>query len=383
VERQVASRRNVALMFGHVGRRTQNLVGRQVALIDKLEHEETNPGRLRDLYRLDHVSSRLRRSASSLVVLSGATGADEHMTPAGIGDVARLAVAEIEDYTRVDVETATTLRVVPALIGDLILLIAELMENATASSPPGTRVVVSAIPTPEGARLTVVDHGIGMTESRLDQENARLTSRERIDLAPTEVLGLFVVGRLARRHGLRVALSSTRGGGVTATVDIPSRLLALAVPPAATGPGAAVPVQVARRIERRHDGAPTGVLAIADPKLFDIDALRRADQTMQTVRPWNAFDARRDVPAGSSVAGAEAAAIPRQRENGPGLNRRVPGATLRGLEGVGPAVPTGARAQWTSQPGSLDAGQVRDSLADFESGVARALEELDAPQWPT
>ncbi|RKR88867.1 signal transduction histidine kinase [Micromonospora pisi] len=225
VERQAASRRNVAQMFGHVGRRTQNLVGRQIALIDRLEHQETDPTRLQHLYRLDHVSSRLRRSASSLVVLSGSAGADGHVAPMPLGDVVRLALGEIEDYTRVDVGVRIDVGVAPAVIGDLVLTLAELMENATAFSPPHTRVTVSGETVEGGVRLTLVDHGIGMNAERLAEENARLTRRERLDLAPTEVLGLFVVGRLARRHGWRVTLSATSGGGVTVKLDIAERLL--------------------------------------------------------------------------------------------------------------------------------------------------------------
>src|SRR4051794_18554006 len=140
VERQIAGRRNVAQMFGHVGRRTQNLVGRQLSLIDALERQETDTERLGELYRLDHMSSRLRRNASSLVVLSGAAGADEYMEPLALADVVRLALGEIEDYTRVDVEVPDELVVMPALVADLTLLLAELMENATSFSPPHTRV---------------------------------------------------------------------------------------------------------------------------------------------------------------------------------------------------------------------------------------------------
>ncbi|MFY1689510.1 nitrate- and nitrite sensing domain-containing protein [Plantactinospora sp. WMMB782] len=226
VERQAASRRNVAQMFGHVGRRTQNLVGRQIALIDRLEHQETDPGRLQHLYRLDHVSSRLRRNASSLVVLSGGAGGDGHVAPLPLGDVVRLALGEIEDFTRVDVQVRLDVAVAPGVIGDLVLTLAELMENATAFSPPHTRVTVLAEVVPGGVRLNLVDHGIGMSPERLAEENARLTRRERLDLVPTEVLGLFVVGRLARRHGWRVTLSATTpGGGVTVGVEIDDRLL--------------------------------------------------------------------------------------------------------------------------------------------------------------
>ena len=164
VERQVAGRRNVAQMFGHVGRRTQNLVGRQIALIDRLEQQETDPGRLEHLYRLDHISSRLRRNAGSLVVLSGSAGADAHIAPVPLADVVRLALGEIEDYTRVEVQVPAGVSAAPAVVGDLVLALAELMENATVFSPPHTRVLVAAEPSGVGARLTVVDHGIGMTE---------------------------------------------------------------------------------------------------------------------------------------------------------------------------------------------------------------------------
>ncbi|MFI6760525.1 nitrate- and nitrite sensing domain-containing protein [Micromonospora sp. NPDC050417] len=283
VERQAASRRNVAQMFGHVGRRTQNLVGRQIALIDRLEHQETDPTRLQHLYRLDHVSSRLRRSASSLVVLSGSAGADGHVAPMPLGDVVRLALGEIEDYTRVDVGVRIDVGVAPAVIGDLVLTLAELMENATAFSPPHTRVRVSGETIEGGVRLILVDHGIGMNAERLTEENARLTRRERLDLAPTEVLGLFVVGRLARRHGWRVTLSATSGGGVTVELDIAERLLVarrtessavavarVTVPPAplrwpAGEPGSVAAAPLPSRLPSTPLPGPIGVTPVPGP----------------------------------------------------------------------------------------------------------------------
>jgi signal transduction histidine kinase len=236
VERQVASRRNVAQMFGHVGRRTQNLVARQVALIDRLEREETNPDRLQHLYRLDHVSSRLRRNAGSLVVLSGSASVDEQVSPLPLVDVVRLALGEIEDYTRVDVVVPPNVTVVPSVVNDLILMLAELMENATVFSPPHVRVTVNAQSTQYGVQILVIDHGIGLSPERMAQENARIERRERLDLVPTEVLGLFVIGRLARRHGVGVVLNSTAGGGVTATIQLGHHLLTGSK---ASGPGLA------------------------------------------------------------------------------------------------------------------------------------------------
>ncbi|MEV7262313.1 nitrate- and nitrite sensing domain-containing protein [Micromonospora aurantiaca] len=286
VERQVAGRRNVAQMFGHVGRRTQNLVGRQIALIDRLERQETDPGRLEHLYRLDHISSRLRRNAGSLVVLSGATGSDGHVAPVPLADVVRLALGEIEDYTRVDVEVPPGVAAAPAIAGDLVLTLAELMENATSFSPPHTRVVVTGELTEGGARLVVVDHGIGLTEDRMTEENARFTRRERLDLAPTEVLGLFVVGRLARRHGWSVRLSHTPGSGVTAALEIPGASLVIRRPePVGAGAGrAAVP-------GTREPEPP----AVEAPSGFDAELLTRATRSMSSGDPWNAFGHQADT----------------------------------------------------------------------------------------
>ncbi|WP_435819624.1 nitrate- and nitrite sensing domain-containing protein, partial [Micromonospora tulbaghiae] len=330
VERQVAGRRNVAQMFGHVGRRTQNLVGRQIALIDRLERQETDPGRLEHLYRLDHISSRLRRNAGSLVVLSGATGSDGHVAPVPLADVVRLALGEIEDYTRVDVEVPPGVAASPAIAGDLVLTLAELMENATSFSPPHTRVVVTGELTDGGARLVVVDHGIGLTEDRMAEENARFTRRERLDLAPTEVLGLFVVGRLARRHGWSVRLSHTPGGGVTAALEIPGASLVVRRPePVGVSAGrAAVP--------GTHEPEPPAVDA---PAGFDAELLTRATRSMSSGDPWNAFGsqagtAETDEVDGPAAGGPPPVWPPATRPSGPAAR---PGHVTPPTPVVGPA----------------------------------------------
>ncbi|WP_406040240.1 nitrate- and nitrite sensing domain-containing protein [Micromonospora sp. NBC_00898] len=370
VERQVAGRRNVAQMFGHVGRRTQNLVGRQIALIDRLERQEADPGRLKHLYRLDHISSRLRRNAGSLVVLSGAGGTDGHVAPVQLADVVRLALGEIEDYTRVDVQVPPGVSAAPATVGDLVLALAELMENATVFSPPHTRVAVGGELTDGGARLSVVDRGIGMTEERLAEENARLTRRERLDLAPTEVLGLFVVGRLARRHGWTVDLAPTAGGGVTARLEIPAALLVVRRPERAgvTVARAAVPAR-----DRRALGQPArpgrALTAAAVPAAVEehpgLDpALLRATRSLETAESWNAFGAAAEegtdapppaVPMGAPAAGAAAGTRPLIRQ-------RVPGASL---PRTGPtAKPVDAT--------HADPSAVRALVEDFQAGVRRA-----------
>jgi signal transduction histidine kinase len=332
VERQVLGRRNVAQMFAHVGRRTQNLVGRQLALIDNLERRETDSDRLGELYRLDHMSSRLRRNASSLVVLSGGAGANEHMAPLPLSDIVRLALGEIEDYTRVDVDVPEDIVVVPAVLADLILLLAELMENATSFSPPHTRVVITANELRGGARLSIVDQGLGMPPERLAEENARLTRRERLDLAPSEVLGLFVVGRLARRHGIEVTLSETPGGGVTVWLDLtPQHLISRvesstipAVPPfpSVLAPAAAPSYHTAEFAQViANSAARASVPGSQQP--FDPNVLERATRTLESGRSWNAFSPARATAPVSAAASVQTAASVRTATPAPAIEAPV------------------------------------------------------------
>ncbi|MDX3118216.1 ATP-binding protein [Streptomyces scabiei] len=225
LERQVLSRRNVAEMFGNVGRRVSNLTTRQLALIDAVERGETDPALLARLYSIDHIAVRLRRNADSLMLLAGIRETVLDAGPTALTNVVRAALGQIEGFQRVRLRAATDAMVEPDIIGDLTLMIAELLENAVSFSPEGSPVEVVVGSDDDGASITVSDHGLGMSADRLAEENARLVRRERLDVVPTKVLGLFVVGALARRWDVDVTLSRTPGGGVTAEVMIPSTLL--------------------------------------------------------------------------------------------------------------------------------------------------------------
>jgi anti-sigma regulatory factor (Ser/Thr protein kinase) len=388
VERQAVSRHNVAEMFWHIGRRTQTLVSRQVAIIDELEHDETDPDRLRQLYRLDHMSNRLLRNASSLVVLSGAHGSDAHVEPLALEDAIRLGLAKIEDYTRVDTAIPSDIELTPAIIPDLVLLLAELMENATIFSPPHTRVSVSAAASPAGARITIVDHGIGLSAERMAEENARIQRRERLDLAPTRVLGLFVVGRLARRHGLSVELSATDGGGITSVVDVPRQLFTRVTAQTTTRPADGEMVQ---RLSNVLDGASWNGFAISRRSTATVDrpavaaapsmvALPPAPKVVATVRAESALAAPQTASApqiGSGlrqrVPGAQLA--PADRPAVAGLpKRRVPGATLDG------DTPPPRRSPDETAPASDSPDQVRHLVQQFELGVARARTDTGPAQ---
>ena len=355
VERQVLSRRNVAEMFGHIGRRTQNLVGGQVGLIDELENEETNPERLAKLYRLDHIANRLRRSADSLVVISGADREESHNAPVRLVDVVRLALAEIEEYTRVDVDVPLDLLVAPAVVSDMVLICGELLENATNFSPPHTRVTVSARGVPGGAQLVVADHGIGLPDERLAEENSRIAHRERLDLVPTQVLGLFVVGRLARRHGLTVALSHTPDGGVTVGVSISGTLLAGRVAEMVAEPVVAEPAPIV--VQWSSPPAPRR----SGERWPNVrEALLRVKDAMGDQLTWNAFEVARSLPV--------APPAPAPPDPAPSLRQRVPGASLSPRESA-PRRPAGRPAL------EQNPDEARSLVEQFESGVTRALHD--------
>ncbi|MFI6347222.1 ATP-binding protein [Streptomyces sp. NPDC050560] len=224
LERQVLSRRNIAEMFGNVGRRVSNLTARQLALIDAVERGETDAAVLERLYRIDHIAVRLQRNADSLMLLAGIREAGLDASPSRLSTTVRAALGRIEGYQRVVPSADGDVTLAPDMVGDLTLMLAELLENAVTFSPASSRVEVRllAVPGGRGAVIEIVDHGLGMNPERLNEENARLVRRERLDLVPTKVLGLFVVGVLSRRWGITVTLTRTPGGGVTAAVEIPS-----------------------------------------------------------------------------------------------------------------------------------------------------------------
>ena len=269
VERQALTRRNTSLMFANVAKRTQNLVGRQLALIDEVERNEQDTRLLASLYRLDHLSTRLRRNADNLLVVSGTRDETRIAGPIELSTALRSALAEIEDYQRVKLGVVAEILLSSALGADLVLVFAELLENATSFSPPGSMVEVDTMLLSDGACLvSIVDHGIGMTAEKLAEENKRLVERERLELAPTSVLGLFVVGRLARRHELGVELLATpTTGGVTARLTIPPSLFSYrsGLRPKSE-PAPAIPAQAVSAIAAPRHAAPAELSTLDEPR---------------------------------------------------------------------------------------------------------------------
>ncbi|MFF2198802.1 nitrate- and nitrite sensing domain-containing protein, partial [Streptomyces sp. NPDC058157] len=196
----------VSGVFVNLARRSQVLVHRQLSLLDSMERRADDPGELGDLFRLDHLTTRMRRHAESLIILSGAAPGRAWRTPVPLTNVVRAAVSEIEDYPRVEVRGLAETAVAGGSVADLTHLLAELIENAAQFSPPHTKVRVSGEPVGAGYVLEVEDRGLGMGREALAGANRRIEQCEDLDLFDSDRLGLFVVSRLSARHGIRVHL---------------------------------------------------------------------------------------------------------------------------------------------------------------------------------
>ncbi|MEZ0362295.1 ATP-binding protein [Mycobacterium sp. pUA109] len=238
-------------MFETMSRRNRSLVDQQLTLIDRLERNEDDPDRLDSLFRLDHLAARMRRNGANLLVLAGAQISHEKGRSVPLATVIDAATSEVEDYRRVETTIVPDATVTGAATGDTVHLLAELIDNALRYSPPASPVRVSAVQTDDaGVRVEISDTGLGMTEADLRIANMRLGADSEVSPENARHMGLFVVSRLAQRHGVDVQLRATPGGsGITAEVYLPPSLLV----------GAAGQTELPRR------GAPTLTLASAAP----------------------------------------------------------------------------------------------------------------------
>ncbi|MFJ8581268.1 nitrate- and nitrite sensing domain-containing protein [Micromonospora sp. NPDC093277] len=222
---EVTLRRGLNEVFLNIARRSQGLVHRQLAVLDRLERQTEDPDELAGLFQVDHLATRLRRHAEDLVILAGSAPGRGWRSPVAAVDVLRGAISEVESYDRVDVGQVQPAGVLGRAVGDVIHLLAELIENATAFSPPATRVDVTGRSVPGGYAIEITDHGLGMSPQALANANRKLYSSPEFDPADSARLGLFVVARLAGRHGVRVELRLATPAGTTATVFIPADLV--------------------------------------------------------------------------------------------------------------------------------------------------------------
>ncbi|MFH9574877.1 nitrate- and nitrite sensing domain-containing protein [Streptomyces sp. NPDC017454] len=219
---QALLRGNVNAMFTNLSRRSQGLIQRQLSLISELESREADPDQLSSLFKLDHLATRMRRNGENLLVLAGEEPGRRWTRPVPLVDVLRAAASEVEQYERIELSSVPTTEVAGRVVNDLVHLLAELLENATSFSSPQTKVKVTGHALPDGRVLIEIhDTGIGLSPEDLAAINERLASPPTVDVSVSRRMGLFVVGRLSQRHGIRIQLRPSDSGGTTALVMLP------------------------------------------------------------------------------------------------------------------------------------------------------------------
>jgi signal transduction histidine kinase len=252
---EAALRGNVNAMFVNLSRRSQSLVERQIRLIDDLEQGEQDPERLSNLFQMDHLATRMRRNSENLLVLAGHEVSRRWNQPVALVDVLRAAVSEIEQYERVSMNVQPGISVRGQAVNDVVHLVAELVENATSFSSAETPVTVSGhLLNSGGVLLDISDQGVGMGAEEMAHANWRLDNPPVVDVAVSRRMGLFVVARLAARHGIRVRLRPATTGGLTALVWLPDETV--------THEGNGSPSGL-RRFDRNGSGSPDALEALS------------------------------------------------------------------------------------------------------------------------
>jgi signal transduction histidine kinase len=328
---QAELRKGVSNIFRSLARRNQSLLQRQLRMLEEMERRTEDPDALAQLFRLDHLTTRMRRQSEGLIILSGAAPGRRWSKPVPVIEVLRGATGEIEDYVRVDLVAESDDLVAGTTVADLTHLLAELIENAVLYSPPNTRVQVKTGWGASGFIVEIEDRGLGIPAATMDELNRRLTQPPEFDLADSDQLGLLVVSRLAERHGIKVTLRASPYGGLAAIVLIPKEL----VVPAGMGAGR---------------GELTAYSATAPwPDLDPVRAVTSARSTATAPAPAPAPAPAEDLPRRTR----QASLAPQLREAPPAREgvrvaaqpgRRSAGRTPPGVpaEPVGPA--TGERS---------------------------------------
>jgi signal transduction histidine kinase len=419
---ETSLRTGVSQVFVSLARRSLSLLQRQLRLIDDLEDKATDPATLADLFPLDHLTTRMRRHAEGLIILSGSVPGRGWTSPVPVIDVVRGAVAEVEDYKRVEVVTDSEDMVAGSVVADMIHLLAELVENATLFSPSGTRVEVRAERVGNGFAFEIEDRGLGIKPDELDAINAQLGSPADFDLANADQLGLFVVGKLAARHGVRVFLRPSPYGGTTAIVLMPNSMIISAAEaqspaqpaddeaPAARGRGLqlALSGRTERPTQRTEGTAPrrqvfAGLPPIGEAPVFSGPDTGLGPSAIGARAPGASpadpgfplrdpsFLGQRVVPGQATAGGGQpqAAVRPPATRQAPGggpdsgthrgLPRRVRQANLsphlRAKPSHGPATPS-------RDPEMRSPDQAKKLLASLQSGWERGRKAEEGPDSP-
>ncbi|HXW45372.1 MAG TPA: nitrate- and nitrite sensing domain-containing protein [Streptosporangiaceae bacterium] len=412
---QARLRRGVSQVFRNLAWRSQSLLHRQLALLDTMERRQTEPETLDELFQLDHLTTRMRRHAEGLIILSGAAPGRGWRDPVPVMDVLRGAIAEVEDYKRVSVLCDSQDAIIGSAVADVIHLLAELIENATTYSPASTEVTIRAERVANGFVAEIEDRGIGIGPHELAAFNARLSDPPEFDIADSNQLGLFVVARLAGKHHISVTLRRSPYGGTTAIVLLPHPIVAMSERPSvepfdvfrAELPKRGMPgTRAAENGLGRQQALPAGRLAPYDqaeePTAYDLPAVPASAAAQEPEQPPVFTPASPVQEAGSPAAQApqeaQVAAFPPAQVsplpsahagNGGGswwaqsrLPRRERQASLAPqLKTDGPAVPEEADANGAAGPSPAGSRALVESL-QYALDRARATPTPPDDPWP-
>ncbi len=400
--------RSTSESLANLGRRNQNLLRRQLGFITELEREETDPGGLANLFELDHLATRMRRNAESLLVLVGESRPRTWSEPVAIADVVRAAISEVEDYRRVTIRRLDDGYVGGAFVAGVAHVIAELIENGLSFSPPDVEVEIQGRLVHGRYLIGITDQGIGMEKPEMERSNARLRGEESFLTAPTRFLGHYVVGQLAKQLGINVELSPSPVTGVTARVTLTApvltvlpavqrapegRPLAIGAAPVSDefADGADDPFAADLGEDLNDDLAPVGV-GVPTVHWFD----RSANENALPARPSSG---RAAVPtisgAGIPAAGVPATDLPIAGQSTTGLpytsskgtfaidvahgrGERTRNGLLKRVPGPRRPATTDPAAEAPPEPIPNSSPQVRDTLNALRAGIARGAQDYAA-----
>jgi signal transduction histidine kinase len=306
---QAVLRRNATDSLVSLGRRNQNLVRRQISFINRLEHEDADPATLANLFELDHLATRMRRNAESLLVLAGESSPRPWSTPLSVTDVLRAALSEVEEYRRVTLRRIEPVHITGSVVVEIAHLLAELVENALSFSPPDSDVEIEGRRTSAGYLVAIVDHGFGMDTQALAEANVRLSGTASFMAEPTRFLGHFVVGALARKCGIEVRLGEAPAAGVVARVLIPTSLLTEGAVKAVAGGSAAaedtreravLPVPAPRAAEQQ--GSSADLVSVASVGATGLESRAVGGQERSPSRAQEESAQRGEPARGASAA---------------------------------------------------------------------------------
>jgi signal transduction histidine kinase len=376
---ELSRRKFTSELLVNLARRNQSMLYRQLDIINQLEDRERDPDALGDLFRLDHLATRIRRNAENLLVLSGEEAPRTWSEPVALIDVLRAAIAETEHVDRFTFSVDERLAVLGHTATDLTHVLAELVENAARFSPPEAKVTVrtrSCLRTSGEVVIAIEDWGVGMPPEDLTHANDLLASPRDIDMSASQRLGLHVVARLAARHGIRTSLTATPGSGITAVVALPAGLFAddrLELTEATTGCRNAAPADAT---PTEHAPLPP---TIPQPRRPAHTGTRPdgnwtgwwAPTRLPTVEESSWSPA---LPAPTCVAAQKIAPAVVPPTTAPQLNRRVPQASL--APELRRSSPAGGRAI-AAPTATSDAELARDALSRYQASRQAAQEQLD------